>query len=155
MIARRGVSTEVVIVLNLKDLPGRVLSSGANGFRLNAFAANHDRARFIAADHDVKQGGDDFRGQHELVACGREHQVGSAGDGENNRAIFANFIQRSVEYRGHAVLTPNRHDARLRIGSKRIAERLGDRGDGKKQPSTAYLRSAVWSSECAFVDDDY
>src|SRR6185369_17735619 len=106
--------TEVVIVLDLKDLPRRVFGPGANGVSLNAFATNHDRLAFIASHDDVKQRGDDFGRKHELVRRWREDEVCRAGNGENKSAILAYFIQRSIEDRGRAVLTTNRDDALCR-----------------------------------------
>ena len=113
MIARRSVATEVVVVLDLKEFPGRVLSSGANCLGLNTFASNNDRLVFVAPDGHVEECGDDLGGKHQLVRCGRKDQVGSAGNSENNSAVLAHFIQWSIENRGRAILATNRHDARL------------------------------------------
>ena len=97
MIAGPCVTTEVVVVLDLKDLPRCTFCSGTNSLDLNTFATNDDRVALIAPDDNVEQCGDDLRGQHQLVNDGREDQISGPGNSENDRAVLAHFVQLSIE----------------------------------------------------------
>ena len=66
---------------------------------------------------------------------GRVSYQSSLGDGENHGAVLAHFIQWRIKNRGRAILAPDRHDTQCRVEAERVAERLGDSRDRKKQPA--------------------